>query len=116
MEGRRTRRFDELKLERQKVVFLPLHWTVVHPIDESSPLYGLDEANLQRKEVEILIVIKGIDEIFSETIYARSSYLHDEVLWRRRFRSVFHDAGGGRLAVDLRELSETDPVDVETAA
>jgi len=37
VEGRRSREFYTLPLERRKVDFFPLHWTVVHPIDESSP-------------------------------------------------------------------------------
>src|SRR5271165_171685 len=40
VDGIHTRRYYPLKLERDGVVFLPLTWTVVHPIDESSVLYG----------------------------------------------------------------------------
>src|SRR3989442_16003390 len=47
LEGRdRVRRFYIMSLEREKVVFFPLSWTVVHPIDERSPLRGLTQHNL----------------------------------------------------------------------
>src|SRR5260370_29595394 len=74
MDGKMTRKFYELPLERQKVVFFPLSWTVVHPIDEKSPLYGWNENMLKESGAEFLILLTGIDETFSEQVHSRSSY------------------------------------------
>ena len=52
-EGTTTRAFDLLKLEREKVSFLPLAWTIVHPIDEQSPMFGLTEEDFEKSDVEI---------------------------------------------------------------
>src|SRR5262249_9746259 len=45
--GRQLRRFYPMKLERERVVFFPLSWTIVHPIDEESPFYGMTDADLR---------------------------------------------------------------------
>ncbi len=106
-EGKRTRRFDALALERNKVSFFPLNWTIVHPIDEMSPLYGQTEKDFRESETEFLVLLTGIDETFSQTVHARSSYLFDEVVWNAKFGSIYNPApDNGRLTIDMRRLHE----------
>jgi inward rectifier potassium channel len=62
-----VRKFYELPLERKRVVFFPLHWVIVHPIDEVSPLYGLDEEAFRASDPEIFILLTAVDETFSQT-------------------------------------------------
>lgn len=101
-----TRRFHSLSLERPKVVFFPLSWTVVHPIDAQSPLRGLTHRDLVESGAEFLILLTGIDETFSQTVQARSSYRADEVVWGARFQDVFRrPVDGGALSVDIGRLS-----------
>src|SRR5579862_9453651 len=75
--GRLARKYQTLALERERVYFFPLTWTVVHPIDEASPLYGKTPAQLEELQAEILILIKGFDETFSQTVNSRYSYRYD---------------------------------------
>jgi len=88
-DGVTTRQFRELALERKSVVFFPLSWTIVHPIDESSPLYGLTQEDLARTETEFLVLLTGYDETFATTVHARTSYRAEEIVWGRNFASVF---------------------------
>lgn len=107
VDGVRVRRFHVLRLERNRVVFFPLSWTVVHPIDENSPLYGMTEQELLAAEAEFLVLLTGIDETFAQAVHARSSYRADEVVWQARFASVFRRAEEGEeLTVDLRRLHD----------
>jgi len=100
----RVRRFHVLSLERPRVVFFPLSWTVVHPIDDSSPLRGISHRDLE-SDAEFLILLTGIDETFSQTVQARSSYKAEEVVWNARFRDVFRRPSNGRsLAVDIGKI------------
>jgi inward rectifier potassium channel len=112
LEGpERIRRFHVLSLERPRVVFFPLSWTVVHPIDGSSPLRGLTHRDLVESDAEFLILLTGIDETFSQTVQARSSYKAEEVVWNARFRDVFRrPEDGGRLAVDVRKIHAIERV------
>ncbi len=109
-KGKTLRRFSELKLERSKVTFLPLHWVIVHPIDETSPLKGFDHGDLEKCQAEFLINITAIDDIHSQTVLARSSYTYEEVLWGVRFADLFQYSEGGLVSVDLRRLSDVEQV------
>ncbi len=105
VDGRSIRRFHVLPLERESVVFFPLSWTIVHPIDEASPLFGRTEADLVQAEAEVLVLLTGIDETFSQTVHARSSYRADEIVWNARFGDVFrHPDGRGTLGIDMTRI------------
>ena len=109
--GGRVRRYAPLTLERNKVTFFPLSWTIVHPIDDKSPLAGKSQTDLATAHAEILILLSGIDETFEQTVHARSSYRDDEIVWNARFRSMFRstDVRTG-LAVDVSTLHEIEPL------
>ena len=104
-EGHATRRFSVLSLERQRVTFFPLTWTVVHPIDETSPIRGLSAADLAARGAEFLVLLTGIDETFSQTVHCRSSYRYDEIEWNARFSDIFdHDQAANDLSVDISRI------------
>jgi len=103
--GHATRRFSVLSLERQRVTFFPLTWTVVHPIEEGSPLYGLTQADLASRGAEFLVLLSGIDETFSQTVHSRSSYRYDEIEWGAKFSDIFdHDSAANDLSVDISRV------------
>lgn len=110
-DGGGARQFTELKLERQHVVFFPLAWTVVHPIDPESPLYGLGPDDLQRSDAEFLILLTATDETFSQMVHTRTSYKPDEIVWGARFANLFNPpAPDGTLSIDMRRLHAFDRV------
>ena len=105
------RRYDELRLERRRVVFFPLSWTVVHPIDETSPLYGCTPEDLDRTDAEFSILMSGVDETFSQTVHARSSYKPHEVVFGARFTNIYNPvAPDGTVSIDVSRLSDIEPV------
>jgi len=106
--GRRIRKFEPLSLERTTVQFFPLHWTLVHPIDEKSPLNGVTTESLRASEAEFMILLTGTDETFSQTVHSRSSYLADEVVVGARFQDMFVDGGDGRPRIDMRRFHEVE--------
>jgi inward rectifier potassium channel len=109
-----TRRYDQLKLERTKVVFFPLSWTIVHPIDESSPLRGITHAELVEQDAEFDILMSGIDETFSQTVHARSSYKPEEIVFGSRFSNIYNPVGAdGTTSVDVSRLSDIEEVPFE---
>jgi inward rectifier potassium channel len=105
------RDFIPLKLERERVVFFPLAWTIVHPIDETSPLNTCSPDDLRNLDAELLILLNGFDETFSQTVHTRSSYKVDEIVWGATFRNMFNPLDAdGTVSVDIRKLHEVDPV------
>ena len=104
------RRFHRLGLERDDVTFFPLTWTVVHPIDEKSPLFGQTEEEFRASQSEILVLISATDETFSQTVNSRSSYTADEVVWGAKFTDLFGHSPDGTIVVDLHRLHAYDRV------
>ncbi len=110
--GKKIRQFVGLDLERQKVVFFPLSWTLVHPIDESSPLFGVTEGDLLDSNAEVLILLSGIDETFSQLVHTRSSYQANEIIWQAKFNDVYNPpTQSGRLTIDVRKLHSIELLD-----
>jgi inward rectifier potassium channel len=104
--GRVVRRFDILPLERRRVTFFPLTWTIVHPIDEGSPLYGLTAEDLKRTDAEILILLTATDETFSTVVHTRRSYKPDEVRLGYKFVNIYNESADGEpISIDVRKLS-----------
>ena len=101
-----VRKYRPLRLERSSVQFLPLTWTVVHPIDESSPLWGQSAESLRRQQAEFLILIRAFDDTFFQTVHVRHSYRHEEVVWGARFVPAFEPDERGEMVLDLSRLSE----------
>jgi inward rectifier potassium channel len=116
-DGHGRRRFHVLSLERNRVVFLPLSWTIVHPIEEGSPLYGLTQRDLAERSAEFLVLLTGMDETFSQTVHARSSYRYDEIVWGAKFSDIFeHDRASSELAVDVSRLHAYEPAPLPGSA
>jgi inward rectifier potassium channel len=112
--GTRRRRFSQLSLERDVIIFMPLHWVVVHPITETSPLRGLTAESLLASDPEIVCLITADDETFAQTVHARTSYDRSEIVWGARFRDMYL-ADSDKVAIDLTRLHDTEPVPPPTS-
>jgi inward rectifier potassium channel len=114
VDGRVQRLFTPLSLERESVSFFPLNWTVVHPIDEDSPLFGWTPERLVDESAEFLILLTAIDETFAQTVHSRSSYAASEVLWNARFAPMYRNVGGA-MELDLSRLHSVTPAGSQAA-
>src|SRR5262249_8497666 len=99
-----AREFKVLNLERDSIYFFPVTWTIVHPIDDSSPLFGKTPEELARLRAEVLILIKGFDDTFSQTVNARYSYRFDEIVWGAKFSPAFEIDDRGQIVLELSRL------------
>ncbi len=108
-EGHRLRRLDELQVLRRRSPLFALSWTVIHAIDESSPLRGYDRDRLMRDEAEIVVILGGKDEAYLDRIYARHSYVPGEIHWNKRFTDILGvTPDGRRRMLDLRKFHATE--------
>ena len=97
--------------EFDKVTFFALSWTVVHPIDESSPLYHCNAQTLAANEAEFLVLLSGNDETFAQNVHSRTSYKANEIVWNARFRSMFIESRErGTTGMDLSRIHDYEPV------
>lgn len=109
--GSAVRKFYELALERNRVVFFPLSWTVVHPIDSASPMWALTHADLVSGDAELLVLLIATDETVSQTVHSRSSYQADEIVWGVKFANMFmRTEAEGIIGMNLSRIHDIEPV------
>jgi inward rectifier potassium channel len=106
--GDSVRRFKALNLELSKIAMFPLSWTINHIIDEQSPLYGMSEADMKEKEIEIFVSLRGFDETYAQTIYIRMSYTWKDLIYGAKFQKPFYVGPDGRMVMDLRKVGTYD--------
>jgi inward rectifier potassium channel len=103
-QGERLNYYN-LKLQLEKVSFLPLSWTLVHPIGPDSPLAGISREELAQRRAEVIVMLKGVDEGYMQQVITRHSYRHDEIVWGGRFQRAF-STRNGRMLLDLAKISD----------
>jgi inward rectifier potassium channel len=108
--GVRQRRFDQLTLERDFIIFMPLHWVIVHPIDERSPFRGMTGDELRASDPEVVCLVSGHDETFAQTVHAKTSYDKADIVWGGRFRDMYLP-DVDRVAIDIGRLHDVEAVD-----
>ncbi len=110
--GQAVRRFLPLELERSRISLFPTNWTVVHPIDESSPIKNMSASELKERDAEFSILLKGFDDSFSQTVYWRSSFKHSEIIWGAKFVNIINNEADGSISIDMMRFNEYDVVDL----
>lgn len=110
--GTYERRYHRLKLMIPSILFFPLTWTIVHEIDEESPLYGKTHDDLMKLEAEFLVLLKGFDETFSQHVHSRYSYLCEEVIQGARFKRAFDTDEMGNILLNIHEVHDYERVEL----
>ncbi len=106
-----VRKFYELSLERNRVVFFPLSWTIVHPIDPTSPMWNLTHTDLREADAEFLVLLIATDETISQPVHSRSSYEADEIVWGAKFANMFLRTEAEEIiGMNLSQIHEIEPV------
>lgn len=112
VNGKLERRFVSLPLERKKVSVLTLSWTVVHPLDDDSPLKDMTPEDLENSGATFAVLLKAFDDTFSQTVHSRTSYMYDEMVWGARFRPAFDRDEDGRLMLNLDKIDDHELVEL----
>ena len=105
-EGRTWRRFQDLTVTRRRSPLFALSWTIMHPLDESSPLFAADATSLRAESAEIIVVISGVDDTFAQRIHARYTYAADDIVWDKEFENVLSVKPDGRWVLDYRKFHD----------
>ncbi len=113
-EGERVRRFHDLTLTRTFSPIFALSWTIVHPIDAHSPLYGATLESLTHEAAEIIVLVTGIDDTFQATIHGRFSYVFNEIEWDMRYADVISIADDGHRIIDYSRFHDVEPIAATT--
>ncbi|HVW62755.1 MAG TPA: ion channel [Puia sp.] len=106
-DGRAEYRYYELALERNKVENLSMNWTVVHPLDEKSPLRGFSWEDMKASDVELYVLIRGFDDVYSNQVLQRTSYTYHEIRFSGKFIPMYRESDDGKTTIlELHKLNE----------
>lgn len=110
-EGIGMWRQHDLALLRGQSSFFGLTWTIFHRLNEASPLWGETADTLAAAGAEIGVLLAGVDEVLSQTVYARHTYDAADIRWGYRFADVLQadTAGGEELVVDMARFHDVEP-------
>ncbi len=99
-------KFYDLELERNRVDSLPMNFTVVHPLDEKSPLYNYNAGDMETADVELYVLVRAFDDVYSSTVQQRTSYIFKEILHEVKFAPMYHESEDGKTTIiDLDKLN-----------
>jgi inward rectifier potassium channel len=106
-EGKAVYKFYSLELERSRVDSLPMNWTVVHPIDEQSPLSGFSYEDMKAADIELYVLVKAFDDVYSNFVLQRTSYTYEEILFNRKFMQMYRESDDGKTTIlELHKLNK----------
>jgi inward rectifier potassium channel len=114
-EGVTFYRLHDMKLVRDRSPALQRSWTVMHPIDESSPLFGATPESCKKDEVEINITVVGTDDTSLQPVHARHRYELDDLVWGARLADVLSELPDGRMQLDVGRFHEFVPTEPTNA-
>lgn len=106
-EGQTLYRMYDLPLVRANASSLERSFTVMHRIDDKSPLHGYTRESCVKDEVEIMVSVSGTDDISLQPVYARHTYFPKDMHWNRRLADVLHERADGKLVLDVRKFHDT---------
>lgn len=109
--------FYRLQTHLNKINTLALNWTVVHKIDEDSPFYGFSDADFKSTDIEIIVQVRAFDEVFSNTVVQRSSYVTHEIVYGAKFVPMYYpDKDNLATILDLDKINEYQKTDLPVQA
>lgn len=110
-EGHHSRRMFDLRLLRNRSPMFALSWTVYHPIDAESPLFGLLEEDLSRGTPILMVTLNGVDDTFAQTVYARHAYSWRDIRWQHRFEDMIEVHEDGERYMHFHRIHDAKPID-----
>jgi inward rectifier potassium channel len=99
--------YFELELERNRIDSFAMNLTVVHPIDEKSPINGFSFDDMKTADVELYVLIRGFDDVYSTQVLQRTSYTYEEIKFNRKFVPMYRESSDGKTTIlELHKLNE----------
>jgi inward rectifier potassium channel len=109
-EGLSLRRIADLPLVRSQHPVFTLGWTIMHVIDDASPLRSETAQSLRDKDASLILSVSGTDETTGQVLTARTEYTSTDIRWNATFRDILEEAADGTLNVDYSKFDEVEPL------
>lgn len=112
VNGELKRKFERLDLELESIHLFPLNWTIIHMIDAASPFYGLSKFEMAARHMELLILVKGYDDTYTQKIHTKRSYSFADLIEGATFTSMYENTTKNTI-LHLSKLNEYEPYEFE---
>lgn len=109
VNDRQARTIYDLRLERPRMPLFALTWTLVHVLDDASPLAGLDRETLLGAEAHLFVTVEVRDVALGAVVHDLKEYSGDGILFGMRYQDAISFDERGRANADLRRLSAVEP-------
>lgn len=104
-DGKANYKYYTLPLERHRIESLPMNWTVVHEINDESPLSGFTLEDMKTADVELYVLVRGFNDVYSNTVLQRTSYTFNEIMINHKFTPMYQETENGTI-LELHKLSK----------
>ena len=108
-EGTMFRRTYELSLVRRNLPVFPLSWTLMHHIDEQSPLFGLDAGSYVARDIRLFVSFEARDPALAATVHDMHVYAPADVLFGMRYVDIITTDEFNQPTADLTRISDVEP-------
>jgi inward rectifier potassium channel len=109
-EGYRIRRIVDLPLLRSQFPLFALGWTIMHVIDDTSPLRGETPESLSNSQTVFVLSLSGTDENTGQTLMARGEYASADIRWNSTFHDILEQAPDGTIHIDYSKFHDIEPL------
>jgi inward rectifier potassium channel len=106
-EGRRFVGFRPMRLAKSENPSFALSWTLFHPIEADSPLFGMDEEQMIADEINLVVSISGLDETSAQIVHSRQTYAAEDLRWDHEFVDIIRRDEDGRSHIDFAKVHQT---------
>ena len=111
LEGMTFYRLIDLPLSRNRSMALARSWTVMHPIDDKSPLKDWTPERCELVEMELVVTVVGTDDTSLQPVHGRARYLTKDVVWGARLADVLSELPDGRVQLDVTQFDHIIPTE-----
>lgn len=108
-EGKLFRRAQELRLERAHLPVFPLTWTLMHVMDEHSPLYGYDAAQMVAARAQVFVTLEARDPTLATLVHEIRNYATEDIRFGMRYVDAITIEENGTPVADLTKIGEMEP-------
>ena len=105
-EGHQIRRIIDLPLLRSRHPMFALGWTIMHVIDDASPLGAATAESLSKDKALFVLTVSGTDENTGQTLMARGEYIHTDIRWNAAFQDILEESPDGSIHVDYTKFHD----------
>jgi inward rectifier potassium channel len=109
-EGFRIRRVVDLPLLRAQHPMFTLGWSIMHVINEASPLVGETAESLANSRSVFVLSLSGTDENTGQMLMARGEYTCADIRWNATFHDILEEAPDGTTHVDYTKFHDVEPL------